>query len=204
MFDSNFESDDIEFLDTSDDFTDDSDDVEAELSEEIDDAFYHATPLTSDELDLIDELWTESEADTKDTEPYIATKNEDIVTDIISPYKAGQLSESNDVLGELDDSIDIESFAADVESMTFDDLKTEQERLERLSQMKDFDMFNEYDISSKYDSDLLDSLTDGLPKETLEQLKAGLASGDIDTYRYFGLDGNNNDSQDGMVRSRKK
>lgn len=232
MFDSDFDSTDVqdtadmdsevEFLDTSDVINENADDVEENnefVSEEIDDGFYHATRMSEDEVARIDEMWEDNDKSTKDIEPYQAIKNSDVIeTDIKEPYRATWISDSNDMVQDTLESNDVlgsettlsleEQFAADIESMSFDDLCAEQERLNELSQMDDLDIFEKYDILQKeqYDSELFNELTDGLPRESLEYLKNGLATGNPDVYDYFGLtendDGENDTSE--YIRTRRK
>lgn len=80
---------------------------------------------------------------------------------------SGELSGQNDISGiEISSSLE-EQFAADIESMSFDDLAAEQERLDALSQMDDLDIFAEYDALQRdeHTVELLDSFTDGLSDE---------------------------------------
>ncbi|MBE6008576.1 MAG: hypothetical protein E7235_05190 [Lachnospiraceae bacterium] len=76
-----------------------------------------------------------------------------------------------------------------------------------MSEMDDLDIFAEFDNTQKgkYDPELFAALTDGLPRESLEQLRNGLATGDPDTYEYFGLNGKVDDGNEGdYTRTRKK
>jgi len=152
-------------------------------------------------------MWSDTEIAASDIEPYRATPNDVVAeTDVTEPYRAVRSSESNDMsidISESGNALDMEStmsleeqFASDIESMSFDDLSAEQARLDELSRMDDLDIFSTYDIQQKekYDSELLDTLTDGLSKEALEHLRDGLANGDPEVYDYFGLNG---DVEDG-------
>lgn len=231
MFDSDFDSTDVqdtadmdsevEFLDTSNIISENADDIEMNnefVSEEIDDGFYYAIRMSEDEVARIDEMWDDNDTSTKDIEPYQAIKNSDIIeTDVKEPYRATSISDSNDIVDDAlvnNDVLGVESalsleeqFAEDIESMSFDDLRVEQERLDALSQMDDLDIFEKYDISQKeqYDSELLNELTEGLPRETLEHLKNGLATGDPNTYEYFGLNGEVDEgNEEQYIRTRKK
>lgn len=170
---------DIEFLDTSD--------LEASMIEtdDVEDDVYHATRMSDDEVKRIDDMWKDKETD---VEPYVATR----------------LSDADEIQGDADDVSDgdipspeslEDSFAADVEAMSFDDLNKEQARLAELSQMEDIDIFAEYDVqqASSYDPRLFDALTSGLSKGQLEHLRDGLASGDEKVYEYFGLNDDGDD-----------
>lgn len=210
-------SDDVEFLDTSDLEEDVSDSMQDDAGENLDDSddgVYHATRLSEEELHQIDALWEDDKP--VDTEPYQATHRSDIDTiDDREPYRATrnidfsgeEISDEADDLadGESTDSI-ADQFAKDVESMNFEDLEKEQERIDELSRMDDMDIFAQYDADQrgKMDSELFDSLTDGLPKETLEHLKSGLESGDPEVYDYFGLNGDEDNNTDGMTRGRRR
>lgn len=90
--------------------------------------------------------------------------------------------------------------------MSLDDLSKEYERIASLSEMDDLDIFAEFDNTqkAKYDPELFTTLTDGLPKESLEQLRYGLAAGDPDTYKYFGLNGEIDDENGKYSRTRRK
>ena len=183
--------DDIEFLDTSD--------AQPVDETDLDEASYHATKMSLEEVQRIDDLWKEPE---------------DVDTDI-EPYRAKALSDNNDLQCDINEESQLtdigssesleDRFASDIEAMSFDDLKAEQERLDRLSQMNDMDIFAEYDAEQKpkYDPALFDSLTDGLSREALEHLKEGLASGDQAVYDYFGLKSNDENDTEGFTRVRK-
>lgn len=239
MFDSDFDTtdiseadcvdilgtDDVEFLDTSDIKDSSSDVAEMQNDDLLDLEHYHASRMSEEEVQAIDDLWNDEPKD--DIEPYKATQlteeqlreteelwNEKTAGDIVEPYKATRLDHADDISDDsVDDSIlDIgaqsleEQFAAEVDAMSLDDLSKEHERLAALSEMDDLDIFAEFDNAQKgkYDSDLFDTLTDGLPKETLEQLRDGLAAGDPDVYEYFGLKGNAEDGNDGYPTLTRK
>lgn len=240
MFDSDFDStdmsisncadtsdsDNVEFLDTSD-VQEDIDSVIESNSEELsDNESYKATHMTEEEMQAIDALWQTEKHE--DIEPYKATHltedqmkqtdeiwDEKSAGDIPAPYKATRLDPIDDVSTAVDgdSAFDFgsqsleEQFAAEVDAMSLDDLSKEHERLASLSEMDDLDIFAEFDNTQKekYDPELFAALTDGLPRESLEQLRNGLATGDSDTYEYFGLNGNNEDGgEDVPILSRKK
>ncbi len=204
---------DVELLDTSDIENSIPEEVETDdipATDELDDGLYHATRMSEEEVSRIDEMWDETSKKGPIVEPYQATRHSDMeqVEEVKEPYKARRISDSSDVSGELSDQSDVvgvempssleEQFAAEIESMSFDDLSAEQARLDSLSQMDDMDIFAEYDAApkSKYDPELFAALTDGLPRETLEHLKEGLATGDPEVYDYFGLNGGEGDGND--------
>lgn len=195
-------TDGIEFLDTSD--------IQPVEETDIDDGTYHATKMSPEEVERIDDLWKEPEDVDADIEPYRASSNSEIVnSDIIEPYRAKPLSDTTELedLSDASDSKSIEeSFALDIESASIEGINDESENLERLRRMSDEDILAEYSSEGKdkYDPELFNTLTDGLSKEELEHLKEGLASGDKDVYEYFGLnsDGDENDSE-GFARVRK-
>lgn len=204
---------DIEILDTSDIESSISEEVETDdipATDELDDGLYHATRMSEEEINRIDEMWDETSKKESDVEPYQATRLSEMeqVEEVKEPYKSTRLSDSSDISGELSDQSDMagvempesleEQFAAEIEAISFDDLSAEQARLDSLSQMDDLDIFAEYDAAQKseYDPELFASLTDGLPRETLEHLKEGLATGDPDVYDYFGLNGGEDDGND--------
>lgn len=172
--------------------------------------------MSPDTVAEIDNLWRDT-FDRK-VEPYKATKYTDDAIDIeaVEPYRATRQSDTQDFASDLDASGDTndllsplsleEQFAFDVEAMSFDDLQVEQERLDQLSQMDDLDIFASYDAAQngKYDPELMSALTDGLPRETLEHLKAGLATGDPDVYDYFGLGNDDETGNADFTRTRKR
>ena len=220
------DNDDVEFLDTSD-VQEVVDSVVEVNSEELsDNESYKATHMTEEEMQAIDALWQAEKHE--DIEPYKATHlteeqmrqtdeiwDEKNAGDIPAPYKATRLDSIDDVSTAVDgDSVfDFgsqsleERFAAEVDAMSLDDLSKEHERIASLSEMDDLDIFAEFDNTQKekYDPELFAALTDGLPKESLEQLRNGLATGDPDTYEYFGLNGKVDDGNEGdYTRTRKK
>lgn len=78
-------------------------------------------------------------------------------------------------------------------------------RLVFYAQRKNSILVNENTQKEKYDPELFAALTDGLPRESLEQLRNGLATGDPDTYEHFGLNGEENDGNEReYTRTRKK
>lgn len=220
------DNDDVEFLDTSDvqEVVDGA--MEVNNEELSDNESYKATHMTEEEMQAIDALWQAEKHE--DIEPYKATHlteeqmkqtdeiwDEKNAGDIPAPYKATRLDSIDDVSTAVDgDSVfDIgsqsleERFAAEVDAMSLDDLSKEHERIASLSEMDDLDIFAEFDNSQreKYDPELFAALTEGLPKESLEQLRNGLATGNPDTYEYFGLNGDGGDeSNDSPTLSRKR
>lgn len=218
-------NDDIEFLDTSD-VQEDVDSVKkANIDELLDDESYKATHMTEEEMQAIDALWQAEKHE--DIEPYKATHlteeqmkqtdeiwDEKNAGDIPATYKATRLDSIDDVSTAVDgDSIfDFgsqsleEQFAAEVDAMSLDDLSREHERIASLSEMDDLDIFAEFDNTqkAKYDPELFAALTDGLSKESLKQLRNGLAAGDPDTYEYFGLNGETDDENGEYSRTRRK
>ena len=240
MFDSDFDSTDMNVSDCAD--TPDNDDVEvldtSDVQEVVDSVVevnneelsdnesYKATHMTEEEMQAIDALWQAEKHE--DIEPYKATHlteeqmkqtdelwDEKNAGDIPAPYKATRLDPIDDVSTAVDgDSVfDFgsqsleERFAAEVDAMSLDDLSKEHERIASLSEMDDLDIFAEFDNTQKekYDPELFAALTDGLPRESLEQLRNGLATGDPDTYEYFGLNGDSGDESNGSpTLSRKR
>ena len=212
----------IEISDTSDIESSISEEVETgdiPATDDLDDGLYHASRMSDEEVSRIDEMWDETSKKESDVEPYHAMRLSDMkqAEEVREPYKATRLSDSSDMSGELSEQSDVsgveipssleEQFAADIEAMSFDDLSVEQARLDSLSQMDVLDIFAEYDAvqKSKYDPELFDALTDGLPREALEHLKEGLATGDPEVYEYFGLNGGEDDGNDiPPTRSRKR
>lgn len=206
MFDSNFDStdtggDDVEFLDTSDSAEEISLDIEnsdLDNSDKADDGLYHATRMSEDEVARIDDIWAQDAI--TDVEPYCAAKNDVTVeSDVVEPYKAVKHVDSLDLESELTETTDLgetqtvksfeEQFAAEIDAMSLDDLVAERERLERLSNMNDLDIFAEFDKSqaTKYDPELFDALTKNLTSEQLSQLRDGLAARDPAVLDYFGI-----------------
>lgn len=182
--------DDVEFLDTSDvlTITEINEDIEADVVE-TDDGLYHATRMSEDEVKRIDDMWKESDDVTVNKEPYRASTNVEfeVEQDLVQPYKAHSLCGNSDI---------------SVETIE----KNEATDIEQLGHMSDADIFSEYSGSqkNKYDSSLLDTLTEGLSKDELEYLKEGLASGDKEVYDYFGLNSVDDESDDeGFPRVRK-
>jgi len=220
------DNDDVEFLDTSD-VQEDADSVMEVNNDEVSDKeSYRATHMTEEEMQAIDALWQAEKHE--DIEPYKSTHlteeqmkqtdeiwDEKYAGDIPAPYKATRLDSIDDVSTTVDGEsvFDIgslsleEQFAAEVDAMSLDDLSKEHERLASLSEMDDLDIFAEFDNTQKgkYDPELFAALTDGLPRESLEQLRNGLSTGNPDTYEYFGLNGDGGDeSNDSPTLSRKR
>lgn len=219
------DNDDIEFLDT-DDVQDTTDNIVEQQSDNLSDSeTYKANRMTEEQVQEIDALWNSEQHD--DVEPYQATHlteeqmkqtdeiwEEKSTKDIPEPYKATSLDPIDDVstAGNGDSVFDFgsqsleERFAAEVDAMSLDDLCKEHERIASLSEMDDLDVFSEFDNTqkAKYDPELFAALTDGLSKESLKQLRNGLAAGDPDTYEYFGLNGETDDENGEYSRARRK
>ena len=204
-------SDDVEFLDTSD--------TNDESCVDLDDGFYHADHMSAEEVERIDDIWNDTPDFSSNVEPYKASSNAELLaeSDIVEPYHATRIADTKEFAGDLADAGEVEDtfsaksleeqFASDVDAMSFDDLRAEQDRLDQLSQMDDLDIFAAYDMEQrgKYDPELFSTLTDGLPRETLEQLKEGLANGNPDVYDYFGLNGGEaGDTAEEISRTRKR
>lgn len=173
-------SDDIEFLDTSDisgsdaeavlDIEVDSeDDLTDDAPEEVDDGFYHASRMSSEEVQRIDDLWSDEDSSrTSDVEPYHATRMTDAEVKAIDDLWAD----------EVDEGID----------------ETSTDEL--------------LDTAPGLDVDPEQTWLDGLDRESLEQLREGLLSGNPDVYDYLGLsenEGNSDGSYDaGLSLTRKR
>lgn len=198
----------IELLDVDDEATDTTIDKE-EIDEaffdefsldELDDGRYHATHLSEEEVQQIDEMWQEKNS-VADVEPYQAQRlsedeiarinelNENKVIDV-EPYHA--IPNDLDIISEAD----ADRFAAEIEALTLDELEVEQERLDKLHNDAEMDIFGEYDASVKgsLSEEQYHDLVDGLPKETLEHLRSGLENRDKDVLDYFGLGSADEDS----------
>ena len=221
MFDSDFDStniggDSIKFPDTSDSDEEISLEIEnsdLDNSDKADDGLYHASRMSEDEVDRIDDIWAQDAA--ADVEPYCAMKNDVTVeADVVEPYKAAKNADGLDLESDLTETTDLgqaqtvesfeEQFAAEIDAMSLDDLVAERERLERLSSMNDLDIFAEFDKrqSIEYDPDLFDTLTKNLSSEQLSQLRDGLSSRDPVVLDYFGLNGED-DSDEELVLKKK-
>lgn len=206
--------DGIEFLDTSSGDADISCQIEQLDTDDnignedlTDDNYYHASRMSEEEVSRIEDMWNDT-SENSDVEPYHATPLSDIEqqSEIVEPYKATRISDSSDIPEEAMDQIDStdmetessleEQFAKDLEEMSLKDMDQEQLRLEALGKLSDDELFSEYDKNSEsnYDHALFESLTNGLSRESLEQLKEGLANGDPTVYEYFGLTGNDENS----------
>lgn len=220
------DSDDVEFLDTND-VQDSTDNMVEQQSDVLSDSeSYKATHMTEEQVQEIDALWNSEQHD--DVKPYQATHlteeqmkqtdeiwEEKSARDIPAPYKATRLDSTEDISTAVDSdsAFDFgsrsleEQFAAEVDALSLDDLSKEHECLASLSEMDDMDIFAEFDNAQKdkYDPELFNALTEGLPRESLEQLRNGLATGDPDTYEYFGLNGKVEDGgEDSPTLSRKR
>lgn len=167
--------------------------------DEFDDGNYHATHLSEDEVQQIDGLWKEEPA--PDVEPYRAERmTEDEVARIdelnhdgtldVEPYHA--VPNDLDTISEADADL----FAAEIEALSLDELEAEQERLDKLHNDAEMDIFGEYDaeVKGSLTKEQYHDLVDELPKETLEHLRAGLENRDKDVLDYFGLGSADEDS----------
>lgn len=147
-------------------------DTEIEKLDELDDGNYHATHLSEEEIQQIDDLWKEER--TADVEPYHATPNDlDIISDT-----------------------DADRFAAEIEALSLDELEVEQECLDNIHNNADMDVVGEYDtaIKGSLTEEQYHDLVDELPKETLEYLRSGLENREQDVLDYFGLGSADEDS----------
>lgn len=135
-----------------------------------DDDFYHAGHMSDEEVKRIDEMWDEGK-DYSDVEPYKAVSS-------------GELSDIEDVA-----LTDEEKFAAQIESMSLDDLQTERDRLEELSKMSDMDIFSDYDKQTSEDGlEQFDTAIESLSLEQLADLRDNLEMRDPATLEYFGIE----------------
>lgn len=152
-------------------------DTSEEITEDITDAadapydgFYHAERMSDEEVARIDELWDDSK-DYSDVEPYKA-------------ISSGELTDVEDVA-----LTDEEKFAAEIESMSLDDLQAERERLVALSEMSDMDIFADYDEQvSGTGLEKLDAAMEGMSVEQLADLRDSLEARDPDTLEFFGVE----------------
>lgn len=135
-----------------------------------DDDFYHAEHMSDEEVKRIDEMWDETK-DYSDVEPYKA---------ILS----SELSDIEDVT-----LTDEEKFAAKIESMSLDDLQAERDRLEKLSQMSDMDIFADYDEQASGSGlEQFDATIEDMSIEQLADLKDSLEVRDPETLEYLGIE----------------
>lgn len=210
---------DVEMLELNSDISDLADDDETVGKsffddfglDELDDGNYHATRLSEDEVQRIDDLW-ENDNKSVDVEPYYAERmteeevsqidelNKDITLDV-EPYHATP----ND-LDTLSNE-DADRFAAEIEALSLDELEVEQNRLDKLHNDAEMDIFGEYDadVKGSLTEEQYHDLVDGLPKETLEHLRSGLENRDKDVLDYFGLgsdEGSDNTEDLTLKRSR--
>lgn len=167
--------------------------------DELDDGNYHATHLSEEEVQQIDDLWKEDKS--ADIEPYHAERmteeevarieelSQDVALDV-EPYHAVP----NDL--DTNSESDADRFAAEIEALSLDELEAEQERLDILHNDAEMDIFGEYDASVKgsWTEEQFHDLIDGLPRETLEHLRTGLENQDQDVLDYFGLGSTDDDS----------
>ena len=155
-------SDGIEFLDTTEltDSGEVSDTViQFDLQNEIvnggdldfdcSDNVYHAERMSQAEIDRIDDMWQEDTGKTE-KDPYHAKPLEiSEINATVEPYHAITSTDIRDIsdgitgypdYGDLTEAESLEdSFASQVEAMSFDELQLEQSRLDQLSQMDDLD-----------------------------------------------------------------
>ena len=168
----------------------DSSDASADGIEEITDAvdtphddFYHAERMTDEEVARIDDLWDESK-DVSDVEPYKA-------------ISSGELSDVGDVA-----LTDEEKFAAEIESMSLDDLQAERDRLEELSKMSDIDIFADYDEqASGGGMEQFDAAIEGLSTDQLTELRDRIEERDPEMLEFLGVE---DDGADGDLSLRLK
>ena len=178
MSDFEFDVSDIDIPDVDMD-TDipDLSDVSAEGIEEIteavdtpDDDFYHAERMSDAEVARIDDLWDESK-DVSDVEPYKA-------------ISSGEISDVDDVA-----LTDEEKFAAEIESMSLDDLQAERDRLEELSKMSDMDIFADYDEQAGGNRlEQFDTAIEGMSTEQLADLRESLEARNPEVLEFFGIE----------------
>lgn len=199
----------IEMLDVDGELTDITSDDDA-VSEaffddfsldELDDGNYHATHLSEEEIQQIDDLWKESKS--ADIEPYHAermTEEEVARIEELNQDKALDVEPYHAVPNDLDtiSEADADRFAAEIEALSLDELEVEQERLDKLHNDAEMDIFGEYDASVKRSmtEEQFHDLIDGLPRETLEHLRTGLENRDQDVLDYFGIASGEDDNDD--------
>lgn len=191
---------DVEMLDIDNevaDITSDNDAVSETFFDdfsldELDDGNYHATHLSEEEVQQIDDLWKENKS--ADIEPYHAvrmTEEEVARIEELNQDKALDVEPYHAVPNDLDtiSEADADHFAAEIEALSLDELEVEQERLDKLHNDAEMDIFGEYDASVKgsMTEEQFHDLIDGLPRETLEHLRTGLENRDQDVLEYFGI-----------------
>ena len=191
---------DVEMLDIDNevaDITSDNDVVSETFFDdfsldELDDGNYHATHLSEEEVQQIDDLWKENKS--ADIEPYHAermTEEEVARIEELNQDKALDVEPYHAVPNDLDtiSEADADRFAAEIEALSLDELEVEQERLDKLHNDAEMDIFGEYDASVKgsMTEEQFHDLIDGLPRETLEHLRTGLENRDQDVLEYFGI-----------------
>lgn len=196
-FDISSDSVDIDAFDLSSDGSSPSD----LLSE--DDGLYHASKLSEDNLERIDKLWSDDSSDS-DAEPYIASEitaeeveqiDEFVERSDVEPYRAHTLDLEGQDLDDVTDSLSSEDlFAQQIEAMSLDELREERERIERLSQMSDIDIFAEYDLQLKgaTEGSASDMMDDPSGQE-LETLRDGLENKDHDLMESIKIDDTDDD-----------
>lgn len=169
--------------------------------DELDDGNYHATHLSEEEVQQIDDLWKENKS--ADIEPYYAERmTEEEVARIgeLNQDKALDVEHYHAVPNDLDtiSEADADCFAAEIEALSLDELEVEQERLDKLHNDAEMNIFGEYDanVERSMSEDQFHDLIDGLPRESLERLRTGLENRDQDVLDYFGIDSGENDNDD--------
>lgn len=200
------------------------DDIRSEISGNLEvepdssDNVYHATRMSQEEVDRIDSMWqdrtSESEIEPYHAEPFSASE----INDSVEPYQAIRIADTRDISDEIDghpeygdftgvESIE-DSFASQVESMSFDDLQLEQSRLDQLSQMDDMDIFAEYDSKHgrEVSAEQFHEMIDSIDRASLQQLRDGLVDGNPEIYDQLGLrqDDDTSNGEESMVLSRKR
>lgn len=127
--------------------------------------------MPEEEVARIEELQKDKSLD---VEPYHATPDDlDIISDA-----------------------DADHFAAEIEALSLDELEVEQERLDKLHNDADMDIFGEYDatIKGSLTEEQYHNLVDELPKETPEYLRTGLENRDKGVLEYLGFGSADEDS----------
>ncbi len=191
MYENDFDAFEIDINDIDDSIPDVSDstpeeleDVEDALDVSADDDYYHAEHMSDEEVARIDEMCNESKK-YSDVEPYRAFSSTD--------------------LPEIEDYAltDEEKFAAEIESMSLDELKAERDRLEELSKMDNLDFFPEFNrqLSTKPE---LDEVIANLPIEQLADLRDKLESRDAETLDFLGIDDDSEGNNELSLKLTKK
>lgn len=196
-----------------------SDNVESsEMGSDSSDNMYHASRMSQEEIDRIDDLW-QKDTSNAEVEPYHAEPlSVSEISDSVEPYHATGSTDTGDISDEIGsrseygdipqvESIE-DSFASQVESMSFDDLQLEQSRLDQLSQMDDMDIFAEYDSNHGrgFSSEQFHEMIDSMDRDSLQQLRDGLSDGNPDVYKQLGLreDDDSSSDENELTLSRKR